>query len=60
MTAIQEGKVFRKLGEVTNFKCCREVGGKEKRIWQLRKVICEPDKGSLSEVGRQEDSDSCR
>lgn len=45
MMAIKEENFFRKLGEVTNFKCCREMGGKEKRIRQIRKkVIWDPNK----------------
>ena len=46
MMASKEEKNFRKLGEVTNFKCCREMGCKEKRIWQIRKkVIWDPNRG---------------
>lgn len=46
---------FRKLGEVTNFKCCTEMGGKKKKAWQIRKkVIWDPNRGHLSGVVGQD------
>ena len=51
----QARKHFRKLGEVTNFKCCTEMGGKKKEAWQIRKkVTWDPNRGRLGGAVRQD------
>lgn len=55
----QEGKRFKKLDEVTKFKCCRQKqwhpGWQREKIVAVRKKVTrDPTKGSLGAVRQEE------